>query len=365
MSQQVPPRSGSNALSMRTALSRRRFLASTAALGAATAIAKPYLANAQAQQITVTSYGGPYEKLFRSRLIPLFKKETGATVQLSLGTARDSIPLMRAAGVDNPPVEVVMTNEVIADILRTEGYFTPLSEKTVPNLKNIAPIGRFEGDIAVTGILQPVGITYRSDLVSNPPKSYKELIERPDIRGKIGVYNITNSLGFMFVLMLARIYGGSEQAIDAALEQIKKLKPFSQVDFSGTMAIQLTRGEVEIAPLDFAATMRLQRQGVQLSSERPSEGLLAFDQVFNVTKGSKKHELAFAWVDFMLREDVQQILASEFLVSPTNVKTTLPPELASNPLMITGDGLKAVIRHDWPSANRLRGEIVDKWNRTM
>jgi len=33
--------------------------------------------------------------------------------------------------------------------------------------------------------------------------------------------------------------------------------------------------------------------------------------------------------------------------------------------MIAGDGLKEVIRHDWTTANRLRGEIVDKWNRAM
>lgn len=355
----------SDAVSARSRISRRGFIASAAAFGAAAGVAKPYIANAQAQQITVTSYGGPYEKLFRSRLIPIFQKETGATVQLSLGTARDNIPLMRAAGVDNPPVEVVMTNEVIADILRTEGYFTPLSEEAVPNLKKIAPIGRFPGDVAVTGMLQPIGIAYRSDAVSNPPKSYKEFMERADLKGKRGIYNITNSLGFMFVLMLARMYGGSEDKIDTALAEMQKLKPFSQVDFTGTMSIQLTRGEVDVAPLDFAAVMRLQRQGAKLSATLPTEGLLGLDQVFNVTKGSKKRELAFAWVNFMLRDDIQQIMVSEFLVSPTNVTTVLPPELANNPLMIAGDGLKGIIRHDWTTANRLRGEIVDKWNRAM
>ena len=348
---------------MLTGLSRRHLLSASAALGAG--LAAPHVARAQSKTLTVTCYGGAYEKFFREQLIPPFEKETGATVRLSLGVAKDNIPLLRAAGVDNPPLDVVMTNEVIAEILRTEGFFTPLPADKVPNIKDIAPIARYPNDIAVTGMLQPVGIAYRTDLLAKPPMGWKELVERPDLRGEIGVYSITNSLGFMFVLLLARLYGGSESAIDAAFTQIAKLKPFSQVDFSGTMEVQLSRGEVEVAPLDFAAVLRLQKQGIPLNATVPPEGLVAFDQVFNVTKGSKSKDLAFAWVDYILRPETQTKLVNGFFISPTNLKTIVPPELAKSPLMITGDKLSAVIRHDWHAANLQRDKIVEQWNRQM
>src|SRR5882757_2051846 len=273
---------------MSSHLSRRRFLSHAAALGTIGAgISMPYVANAQAQALTVTCYGGAYEKIFREKLIPVFTKETGAKVNLALGTAKDNVPLMRAAGVDNPPLDVCMTNEVIAEILRTEGYFQPLPEDKVPNMKDVVPIARYANNMAVTGLLQPVGIAYRSDLLKNPPKAWKELFTRKDLAGKIGVYNITNSLGFMFVLLMSRIYGGSEDNYDAAFAEIAKLKPFNQVDFSGTMEVQMSRGEVEVAPLDFAAVMRLKKGGLDIDAVVPPEGLVAFDQVFNVSKGSK------------------------------------------------------------------------------
>jgi putative spermidine/putrescine transport system substrate-binding protein len=351
---------------MSSHLSRRRFLSHAAALGTIGAgISMPHIANAQAQSLTVNCYGGAYEKFFREQLIPVFTKEIGAKVNLALGTAKDNVPLMRAAGVDNPPLDVCMTNEVIAEILRTEGYFMPIPEDKVPNMKDVVPIARYPDNMAVTGLLQPVGIAYRSDLLKNPPKAWKELFVRPDLAGKIGVYNITNSLGFMFVLLMSRVYGGSEDNFDAAFAQIAKLKPFNQVDFSGTMEVQMSRGEVEVAPLDFAAVMRLKKKGMEIDAIVPPEGLVAFDQVFNVSKGSKVKDLGFAWVNFILRPDIQQKLASDFYSSPTNSKTVIPPEFASNPLFLSGEKLNAVVRHDWATANRKRDQIVEKWNRMM
>jgi putative spermidine/putrescine transport system substrate-binding protein len=349
---------------MMQALTRRRLLATSAA-GATATLAAPHIARAQAKTLIVTCYGGAYEKFFREQLIPTFQKETGATVHLVLGVAKDNIPLLRAAGVDNPPLDVCMTNEVIAQILRTEGYFTPLPEDKVPNMKDVAPIARYPDNMAVTGMLQPCGIAYRTDMLTNPPTAWKDLFDRPDLKGQIGMYNITNSLGFMFVLMMARIFGGSEANYQAAFQQIQKLKPFSQVDFSGTMEVQLTRGEVELGPLDFAAVMRLQHQGVPIDATVPTEGLVAFDQVFNVTKGSKSKDLAFAWVDYILRPETQQKLVNGFYISPTNLKTTVPPELAKLPIMISGDRLKLVVRHDWAAANKQRDKIVEEWNREM
>jgi putative spermidine/putrescine transport system substrate-binding protein len=350
---------------MPSVVSRRRFLATAAAVGAGSSLGMPHIANAQAKTLTVSCYGGAYEKFFREKLIPEFQKETGSTVKLALGTAKDNIPLMRAGGVDNPPLDVCMTNEVIAEILRTEGYFMPIPTDKVPNLKDVAPSALFPDNIAVTGMFQPIGIVYRSDLVSKPPTAWKELFTRTDLKGKIGVYNITNSLGFMFVLLMARIFGNSEQAHDAAFAEIAKLKPFNQVDFSGTMEIALSRGEVEVAPLDFAAVLRLQKRGMQVDAKVPPEGMVAFDQVFNVSKGGKSKDLAFAWVDYILRPATQQKLVEDFFVSPTNLKTVIPAELASREIMISGDKLKAVVRHDWPTANRQRDQIVEKWNRLM
>ncbi|WP_205648779.1 extracellular solute-binding protein [Acuticoccus kandeliae] len=342
-------------------------MSNTVALGAVagSTLAMPHIARAQASSITVSCYGGAYEKFFREVLIPTFTEQTGATVNLALGTAKDFVPLMRAAGQDNPPLDVLMTNEVICQILRSEDFFEPIPLDKVPNMADVAAIARYPDDMAVTGILQPIGITYRTDMLPNPPQSWDELFKREDLLGQTGIYAITNSCGFMFVLLMARHFGGSEENIDAAFAEIEKLKPFNQVDFSGTMEGLLAQGEVIVAPLDFAAVMRLQSRGMPIDGIVPPEGLIAFDQVFNVSKGGQKKELAYAWVDYMLSPATQSKIVSGFYSSPTNTKAEIPADLASNPLLLTGDKLNAVVRHDWAAANANRSDIVDQWNRTM
>src|SRR5215813_13580192 len=104
----------------------------------------------------------------------------------------------------------------------------------------------------------------------------------------------------MLLLMIGKIYGDSEYKTDAALAEIVKLKPFTQVDFSGTMETLLTRGEVVVGPLDFPAVARLKRKGAELAMNPPPEGSFMFDQMFNMLKGSKKKAEGYKWINFLL-----------------------------------------------------------------
>ena len=49
----------------------------------------------------------------------------------------------------------------------------------------------------------PIGIGYRTDLVKTPPKSWHDLWDNPEFKGKIGLYTFANSAGKM-ELLLAR-----------------------------------------------------------------------------------------------------------------------------------------------------------------
>ena len=64
-----------------------------------------------------------------------------------------------------------------------------------------------------------------------------------------------------------------------------------------------------------------QNQPIDFAS--PSEGVMALEQVLNVTPGSKVKELAFAYIDYMLRPDMQKLLAEAVWYSPANKKVKL------------------------------------------
>lgn len=348
---------------MEKGMKRRDFLVYAGGALGSLMIGIPRYAFSQ-PTLVVNTYGGAYEKFMRSVIVPGFEKEANCKINLAVGLAKEWLANMRAAGVDNPPYDVMMTNEIWASLERREGFFTPLPINKTPNLEEVYPICRNKDDNGVLGIIQPIGIAYREDLVRKPPKSWKDLWENPEFQNKTGLYTITNSAGMMFLLLISKIYGGSEYKIDAGFEAIKKLQGFKQVDFSGTMEIMLTRGEIVTGPLDAPAVARLRSGGVKIAFVAPEEGVFMFEQDFNVLKGSKNKELAFKYINYILRRDIQEKWVREFFISPANRYVKIPTDLR-NDITITGEKMKSILTWDWDAANDRRQEIIERWNKEI
>src|SRR6516165_7771803 len=267
---------------MTTPIRRRAMLRGAAGVTVSATLGLPQIARA-AEPLVINFYGGPFEKFMREQIIPEFEKETGIKTKLDIGLAKDWLATLRAAGVDNPPYDVLLMNGIFAALLRAEGFFEPIPVSEVPNIKDLVPVARMPNDNGVIAWMQPLGVAYRSDMTKAKPTAWTDLWD-PEFKGHIGLYTITNTGGMMFLLMIAKIYGGSEYKTDVAFDEIRKLKPFTQVDFSGTMEIMLTRGEVMVGPLDFPAVARLKRKGAEIDIKPPAEGSFMFDQMFDMLK---------------------------------------------------------------------------------
>ena len=200
-----------------TTIRRRTLL--RGATAAAVGLGLPHIARA-AEPLVINSYGGPFEKFMREEIIPEFEKETGIKTKLDIGLAKDWLATLRAAGVDNPPYDVLLMNGIFAALLRTEGFFEPIPVSEVPNMKDLAPIARMPNDNGVIAWMQPLGVAYRSDMTKAKPGAWKDLWD-PEFKGHIGLYTITNTGGMMFLLMIAKIYGGSEYKTDVAFDEIR------------------------------------------------------------------------------------------------------------------------------------------------
>jgi putative spermidine/putrescine transport system substrate-binding protein len=346
-----------------TTIRRRTLLRGAVAVATTASLGPPSIARAAVEPLVINSYGGAFEKFMREEIIPVFEKETGIKTRLDIGLAKDWLATLRAAGVDNPPYDVLMMNGIFAALLRAEGFFEPIPVAEVPNMKDLVPIARQPNDNGVIAWMQPVGVAYRSDMTKAEPVAWKDLWN-PEFKGHIGLYTITNTAGMMFLLMVGRIFGGSEYKTDVAFDEIGKLKPFTQVDFGGTMEIMLTRGEVTVGPLDFPAVARLKLKGVEIDIKPPAEGSFMFDQMFNMLKGSKKKAEGYQYINFLLRPDIQQKLVKGFYVTPSSRAPEIPDNL--KPLIpLYGDRTKEIIVFDWDTANKNRDAIIDRWNKEM
>ena len=345
-----------------TTIRRRTLLRGAAAAAVAGGLGLPSIARA-ADPLVINSYGGPFEKFMREEIISVFEKETGIKTRLDIGLAKDWLATLRAAGVDNPPYDVLLMNGIFAALLRAEGFFEPIPVAEVPNMKDLVPVARMPNDNGVIAWMQPLGVAYRSDMTKAQPAAWKDLWN-PEFKGHIGLYTITNTGGMMFLLMIAKIFGGSEYKTDVAFDEIRKLKPFTQVDFSGTMEIMLTRGEVTVGPLDFPAVARLKLKGAEIDIKPPAEGSFMFDQMFDMLRGSKKKAEGYKWINFLLRPDIQEKWVNGFYVTPSNQVAKIPDKL--KPLIpLYSDRTKEIVVFDWDTANKNRDAIIDRWNKEM
>ena len=173
-------------------LDRRSFLKTALAAGAVAAVSVPGRSRGWAADppiggtITVTSYGGAWEQFMLGTIVPGFEKaHPGAKVELAIGLSKDWVAKLKAAGKDNPPYDVIITNEVWAAPLRAEGYYTRLPADKVPNLKEVAPNLKIKGDLGVLSLVGPIGLAYRTDKIKTAPTAWKDLWTVPEYKGEL------------------------------------------------------------------------------------------------------------------------------------------------------------------------------------
>lgn len=314
------------------------------------------------QTLVITSYGGTWQEFMTNEHIPQFEAETGAKIELAVGLAKDWFVKMQAAGKNSPPYDVFVTNETYLAQLRAEGFFTPLPMDKVPNLKYVPKQLRQPNDVGVLGLVGPLGIAYRTDLVQDPPKSWFDL-------GKYGnkgaIFSIGNSGEPQHVMKMAQALTGDYKNWKPAIEWIgKHLCGARQVDFSGTELTMMTQGEVTVGLIDSPDWALMKAKGVPVAWVLPKEGYCGmFEQDMNVCVGSKVKELGYAFINYWLSAPVQKKWAEKFYWTPANSQVTVSADLAKL-IPVTPAQLGKIPRWDyvWLNSTGAREGMADAWN---
>jgi putative spermidine/putrescine transport system substrate-binding protein len=232
----------------------------------------------------------------------------------------------------------------------------------VPNIADVYPYAVSDKIVGVSIFTSAIGLGYRTDKGLTPPTSWKDLAD-PKLAGVRGSYIIpVNSLGQCHLMMLGKIYGKGLQDLDAAYKALEQLKPIKLFDFTGGMEKALLSGEVSVAVIHDSGIYRYDGQNQPTDFASPKEGVVALEQVLNVTPGSKVKELAFAYIDYMLRPDVQKMLAEGVWYSPANKKVKLDAKYDAK-LLTTPEKVSKLIQVDWKWYNERKDEIDQRVNR--
>lgn len=333
--------------------SRRTMMKAGAA--AVAAIAAPSILHAQTATLKITTWGGKWGDIMKADLLPAFEKEFKCTV--SADQAFPFLPKLQASPKADPIYDVLHTNSNEQWKAVEEGLVgAKLSVKDVPNLKDVYPYAISDKIVGVSIFTSAIGIGYRTDKGLAKPTSWKDLAD-PKLAGQRGGYLIpVNSLGQAHLMMLGKIYGKGFNDLDAAYKALEALKPIKLYDFTGQMEKALLSAEVSMGVIHDSGIYRYEGTGQPVDFAIPTEGVVALEQVLNPTPGSKLKELGYAYIDYMLRPDVQKKLAEAVWYSPSNTKVKLEPKYDAA-LFNTPEKVAKLIQLDWKWYNERKDDV--------
>lgn len=359
-------------------MKRRTFLGasfvtgmSLAGLGACTSQAPSGGSGAsQGGRLVAATYQGNWEDAHRKILVPAFQKATSADVTLVPMFAVDQVARLQAAGAANPPFDVAILDPGPLITAPKEEILQAFPSDLSKNFKDVLPRYQTSGGSGNWGPiigLQFVGIAYNPTKITTPPTSWADLW-KPEYKGRVGITNMSSTLGTGWMVEIAKMNGGSEADLEPAFKAIKELLPniAAVAPNLGALSTLFQQGEIDIAPHNLSSIALLQSKGVDVDWVIPKEGSYAFGASMHVVKSPQSSvDLATAYIDAALSTEVQTAMAeAPYFIAPVNKNAPLTGILAEK-VASSFDDYEKYIYQDWETISQNRSEWIERFNKEV
>lgn len=357
-------------------LKRRAFLGASFGAGLTIAGLNACANQPQAEGVTeagdnlvAATYQGTWEDAHRTILVPAFRKATGADVSLVPMFAVDQVARMQAGGVNNPPFDVAILDPGPLITAPKDDILQEFPVDLSKHFNDVLPRYQTSGGGNWGPIigLQFVGIAYNPTKITTPPTSWADLW-KPEYKGRVGITNMSSTLGTGWMVEIAKMHGGSEADLEPAFQAIQELLPniAAIAPNLGALGTLFQQGEIDIAPHNLSSIALLQSKGVDVDWVIPKEGSYAFGASMHVVKNPvSSPELATAYIDAALSTEVQTAMASEpYFIAPVNKNAPLTGILAEK-VATSFDDYEKYIYQDWEVISQRRSEWIERFNKEV
>jgi spermidine/putrescine transport system substrate-binding protein len=360
---------------LRQALTRRRFLTSSALAASGLALGGNLLAACGGKEGGEAAAGGGgggagsaggavrisnWPLYIDPKTVPDFEKATGIKVEYNEDVndnneffAKIDEPLKRNQSIDRDIV--VLTDWMIGRLI-TLGYAAPLDDSKFPNKANLVDNLRevsFDPGrkYSVPWVSGMAGLGY------NPKKTGRELtsindIFDPKFKGQVTMLTeMRDTLGLVMLALGKDPSNATKADAQAACARIKKARESGQIrKFTGNdYAEDLAAGNIAIAFAWSGDIQGLSADNPDLRWVAPKEGAMLYSDNMLIPKTSDRQAQALAFMNYVYEPaHSAQIIAEAPYISP--VKGTgealarIAPDLAKSPLVVPPDDLRARLR---------------------
>jgi putative spermidine/putrescine transport system substrate-binding protein len=321
-----------------------------------TAIAQPK----PGDELVVGIWGGAQERIVREHVEkPLLAKYPGVKISYVLG----GTPERRArayAERGRPSFDVLYLN-IFESRQAVKDGVTQAPTDAVPQFANLYDVAKLGG----YGVaFNPVTIVYDKRKASKPVTSWND-IWNPEWKGRIAWPSYPGAQGTAGLLMAAKIFGGSENAIDIGFQKIRELKPFAAIQGSQDQLYGMFDQGVADISIEFGSFTRkyAETRNPNIEIANPVEGQAIATNVACITVGTKNQKLAEEWVNLHLSAPCLTAYAQDIYYSPTVKNMTLPADLL--PKLVTGAEVAKLVDFDWDVVIRNQPAWSSRFNREI
>ena len=310
--------------------------------------------------------GGSNEDLFKAKVIPPFEAANGVKVVYIPGNSTDILAKLEAQKTAEE-MSVAMIDDGPMYQAVAHGLCTKVEQ--AGSIKELYPNARMAGDKSIGIGFVATGLAYNKAVFAKngwaAPTSWNDLTD-PKYKGKIVIPPITNGYGLLTLVMMARLNGGGEAAIEPGFNaMIKQVAPnvLSWEASPGTMASMLQTGEAALVVWGSGRVQSVIDQGAPVAFVYPKEGAVALMVAGCVVEGAPEAALGQKFLQHVASAEMQGILA-EVGYGPVNRNTKLTPEIAAK--VVSGpEKVNAMISPDYSVINAKRAEWTSRWNRAV
>ncbi|QCI67306.1 ABC transporter substrate-binding protein [Phreatobacter stygius] len=333
----------------------RRTVLKTGLLTAA-AIATPARA---AEKLIVSTWGGSFRDLIEEAIAKKFKAETGAEVDYITGGTIDRLNKAKLAK-DSPESDITFTTSHVGWLYANDGLFETVDFARIANARNLVEQARISPfHFGAWGYVYTIG--YRPDLTPRGIdfSSWNDLW-KPELKSTLASPDFDPS---HIINVAALLSGGDAATWQKGEQKLLALKPNFKAFYTNDANSQqlIATGETPVQVLLSMNAYHMIGQGVPIKVVIPREGAVLGIDTVAITKGSRKAELAYKFLNIALDPEVQAKIAEIKKGSPVVTNAAVSAATAALPgVFTTADQWKSqaiVIDH------KLRAEKTAEWRK--
>ncbi len=337
-------------------MNRKSFICAAALAVASFALAGVAGAQDNISGSTLVVYTPNEEGMLQS-LVPVFEQKTGVTVQLITAGTGELYQRIHSEA-SNPQGDVMFGGglaQANANIELWGEYTSPEDAAMVPAGKN------------TTGFYTPYQADGSNLLINKDAvaaagleiKSYADLL-KPELKGKIAFGDPTaSSSAFAQLTNMLKAVGGdyeSDKGWDFVKALVAQLNGIT-IGSSSQVAKDVAAGEYIVGLTYEPLSLNFVNSGQPVEIVYPSEGAAFLPATIQLIKGGPNPAAGKAFIDFVISEEGQTIIAEQTAGRPLREGVTKPglPALADIP----------TIEEDGAYVSAHRQEIVDKYRKIL